>query len=450
MAATLTISWSKPTSLASCTDCSFEYKYAISSVSLDGVTPIAASFGTLSATITGLVNGASYNYAVRTICGPVQSKWSYGTTVVCDTPPVDTPTPTPTQTAGPGQPTATPTPTPTPTATVGECATPTFNSVTLNSGSVFNANFTPTANCNAIQVESSSDQITWTSNTSGCSSPIQKSVSSATGTWYFRIKQFCVSGGPSSYSNVLSYTYSTSPTPTPTPTPTANSNAITNCVKLVKSTATSGPDCASDSVQRHTVTLYDSTGGTEVMATSDVTVIYNGTESGVSTTYTFIIPAGQSSTYEDIYVREYTGTCGVKGGVIFRNVTTVSSITPSYVGTCTIVTPTPGVTLYNFYRAGEVASDSYAETYCSVAGYTIVSPVYSTKGFSDLSIGDIVYTDVDFTPLAGLGFFYRIAIANTSDTNTKDTLFTWISTNANGEILNIGTYSCTSGTEAVK
>ena len=113
MAATLTISWSKPTSLTSCTDCSFEYKYALSSVSLDGITPIPVSFGTLSATITGLVNGESYNYAVRTVCGPVKSKWSYGTTVVCDTPPIDTPTPTPT--AGPGQPT--PTPTPTSTAT---------------------------------------------------------------------------------------------------------------------------------------------------------------------------------------------------------------------------------------------------------------------------------------------------------------------------------------------
>lgn len=111
MAATLTFSWSKPTSLTSCTDCSFEYKYALSSVSLTGITPIPVSFGTLSVTIPGLTNGASYNYAVRTICGPVQSKWSYGTTVVCDTPPIDTPTPTPTAVVG-----QTPTPTPTPTA----------------------------------------------------------------------------------------------------------------------------------------------------------------------------------------------------------------------------------------------------------------------------------------------------------------------------------------------
>lgn len=114
MAATLTFSWSKPTSLTSCTDCSFEYKYALSSVSLTGITPIPVSFGTLSVTIPGLTNGASYNYAVRTICGPVQSKWSYGTTVVCDTPPDDTPVPTPTPTAGPG-------PTPTPT-TAPNCA----------------------------------------------------------------------------------------------------------------------------------------------------------------------------------------------------------------------------------------------------------------------------------------------------------------------------------------
>lgn len=129
MSATLTFSWSKPTSLASCTDCSFEYKYALNATSLDGITPTPVSFGTLSVTIPGLVNGESYHYAVRTICGPVQSKWSYGTTVVCDTPPVDTPTPTPTavvQTPTP-TPTAvvqTPTPTPTPTAVV-QTPTPT-------------------------------------------------------------------------------------------------------------------------------------------------------------------------------------------------------------------------------------------------------------------------------------------------------------------------------------
>ena len=131
MSATLTFSWSKPTSLASCTDCSFEYKYALEATSLDGLTPIPVSFGTLSVTIPGLVNGESYHYAVRTICGPVQSKWSYGTTVVCDTPPIDTPTPTPTPTPTvvPDTPTPTPTvvpdtPTPTPTV-VPDTPTPT-------------------------------------------------------------------------------------------------------------------------------------------------------------------------------------------------------------------------------------------------------------------------------------------------------------------------------------
>lgn len=116
MSATLTFSWSKPLSLASCTDCSFEYKYALLSTPLDGLTPTPVSFGTLSVTIPGLVNGSSYHYAVRTICGPVQSKWSYGTTVVCDTPPIDTPTPTPTAVVQ--------TPTPTPTQILGSgCVT---------------------------------------------------------------------------------------------------------------------------------------------------------------------------------------------------------------------------------------------------------------------------------------------------------------------------------------
>ena len=131
MSATLTFSWSKPTSLTSCTDCSFEYKYALNATSLDGITPVSVPFGTLSVTIPGLVNGESYHYAVRTICGPVQSKWSYGTTVVCDTIPIDTPTPTPT--AVPDTPTPTPTavpdtPTPTPTA-VPDTPTPTPTAV---------------------------------------------------------------------------------------------------------------------------------------------------------------------------------------------------------------------------------------------------------------------------------------------------------------------------------
>ncbi len=126
MASTLTISWSKPTSLASCTDCSFQYKYALSTDSLDNATPVSVAFNVLTATIGGLTNNATYNYAVRTICGPVQSKWSYGSAVTCNTVPIDTPTPTPTPTAGAGQPTATPTPTPTQTASVGQpTATPT-------------------------------------------------------------------------------------------------------------------------------------------------------------------------------------------------------------------------------------------------------------------------------------------------------------------------------------
>ena len=219
MSATLTFSWSKPLSLASCTDCSFEYKYALSSVSLSGITPTPVSFGTLSVTIPGLVNGESYHYAVRTICGPVQSKWSYGTTVVCDTQPIDTPTPTPTATptptptAVPGQtPTPTPTPTvvvqtPTPTPTPTEAVqTPT---PTPTTGGCYQYVYGPAqAGCT----------IYWTT----CLGVPQSTFVSVGEYYTVGCAQIGTLSGCGQFTQGVSCG-STSPTPTPTPTPTAAS-----------------------------------------------------------------------------------------------------------------------------------------------------------------------------------------------------------------------------------
>jgi hypothetical protein len=333
-------------------------------VSLDGITPISVPFGTLSVTIPGLVNGESYHYAVRTICGPVQSKWSYGTTVVCDTPPEDTPTPTPT---------ATPTPTPTPTAVV---QTPTPTPTTTPTP-------TPTA------------------------------------------------------------------TPTPTPTPTATGEVqITNCVKLTASSLINGESCAFDRYRTYTVTLFNSTGDTVAIASSDVIVTLTGTDDGDPMTWDLIIGVGESSADEDIYTTEQlSGDCGDKDGIVRRSVTGISSISPSYVGECETNTPPPGTTAYSFFMAGEVQFSSYGSTYCGSIGYSINSPIYSDTTYANLTPNSsVIYTDSDLTePLVGNGSNYRIAISDVSTGNTNNTVFKWVSVDANGLIVNLGTYDCIGG-----
>jgi len=109
--------------------------------------------------------------------------------------------------------TCSPPPTPTPTPV---CTVPTLNSVTLVSGSLFTYNYATPTNCNALTLSYSRDQISWSNDTSGCSTGRQRDTGDATGTWYFRLTQICTVGG-SADSNIVSYTY---PTPTPTTTTT--------------------------------------------------------------------------------------------------------------------------------------------------------------------------------------------------------------------------------------
>jgi len=122
--------------------------------------------------------------------------------------PTRTETPTPTQTPSNTQ-TRTPTPTPV-------CDAPTLIDVTLVSGSLFTYNYgLPSANCNALQLSYSRDQVSWNNSAGACTTGRQRDTGDATGTWYFRLTQVCSIGG-SANSNVVSYTY-----PTPTPTQTA-------------------------------------------------------------------------------------------------------------------------------------------------------------------------------------------------------------------------------------
>jgi len=238
-------------------------------------------------------------------------------------------------------------------------------------------------------------------------------------------------------------TATSTPTATPTPTPTTPPTEITNCVKLTLGTVINGTPCPEDRYRSYTVTLYDSTGSNVVTASADVIVTLSGLDDGNPTTWDLIIGFGESSASEDIYLREILGPCEDKNLVI-RSVSGISTISPSYVGECVITTPPPGTTSYVFYRADEVLLSSYGTTYCSQAGYLISGPVYSDVTFSNLIPNtSIIYTDSNLTqPLAGNGVNYRIAISDVSTTNTNGGLFTWVSLDANGLIINKGTYTC--------
>ena len=180
----------------------------------------------------------------------------------------ETPTPTPTTTETPTlTPTPTTTETPTPTTTPGlGCTAPALLSVTLISGSLFSISFITTSSpgfCTAMSVQySRSLSGPWTTgSTGGCTSPTTVDTGDDTGTWYFRLEQFC---GPYSVYSVSngSYTYGTptpTQTPTNTPTPTLTPIVITtlnNCT-----TGTTQTDaCNNFNGSGPFVTLYITTG----------------------------------------------------------------------------------------------------------------------------------------------------------------------------------------------
>ena len=175
----------------------------------------------------------SYIYggiASALICSTEESFGSCFDDTVCSIPPSATPTETPPVTPTPTTTTtltATPTQTPTRTPTqTPNCSVPALNSVTLVSGSLFTYNYGVPINCNALTLSYSRDQVTWSNDTSGCSTGRQRDTGDATGIWYFRLTQICTVGG-SADSNIVSYTY---PSPTPTQTPTNTPTTTPECL----------------------------------------------------------------------------------------------------------------------------------------------------------------------------------------------------------------------------
>lgn len=146
--ATLTISWTAPTP---CDGCTYEYRYKLSSDS----TYITGSTSNTSVSVGSLTDGATYDYGVRTVCGPIRSSWSTSASVTCDSAPTPTPTATPTATPTPTPTvgtTVTPTPTPTPTATGTPTPTPTATPILPGCGDTISMTYEPTNN--TIQTQS--------------------------------------------------------------------------------------------------------------------------------------------------------------------------------------------------------------------------------------------------------------------------------------------------------
>ena len=165
------------------------------------------------------------------ICSTAESFGTCYGDDVCSIPPTPTSTETPT-----GTPTGTGTPTQTPTTTP-VCSVPTLDSVTLVSGSLFTLNYGTPTNCNVLTLSFSRDQVNWTNSTSGCFTGRQVDTGDATGTWYFRLTQYCNVGGTAN-SNVVSYTY---PSPTPTQTPTNTPTTTTTLTATPTGTGTPTP-----------------------------------------------------------------------------------------------------------------------------------------------------------------------------------------------------------------
>jgi hypothetical protein len=421
MASTLTISWTAPTP---CVGCTYEYQYKLSS----DTAFISGSTSNTSVVISSLTDGATYNYQVRTVCGPVRSLWSTSSTVTCDTAPTPAPTVAPTETPAPTVAPTTPPTTPAPT--VAPCGAPTISSVTRSGLNDISVGFTTSSGCVATHLEYSLDNSSWSSqNSGGCTSPRTITVSpNNQSIVYVRMRQSCQDVDYSSYSNVFTLAAVVTQTPEPTPEPT--SIPITNCVRLVKDDAINSTECAYDRIQRHEVTLYDSTGDNIAVATYDITVILNGTEGGEPTTYTLIILNGTSSAYEDIVTRE-TPVCGDRDGMIIRFVSGISSISPSNIGECETLPQPTGTPLIEFFRSG---GQSTPLGHCGFS-YLINTSLYSTASTTTGLLGQTVYSDTDYTPFNGFNLWY--AVRTYDGSNTQLLPYDVVLINSSGTVVDI-------------
>ena len=426
MASTLTISWTAPTP---CVGCTYEYRYKLSS----DTTFISGSTSNTSVVISSLTDGATYNYQVRTVCGPVRSLWSTSSTVTCDTAPTPAPTVAPTQTPAPTVAPTTPPTTPAPT--VAPCGAPTISSVTRSGLNDISVGFTTSSGCVATHLEYSLDNSSWSSqNSGGCTSPRTLTISpNNQSIVYVRMRQSCQGVDYSSYSNVFTLAAVVTQTPEPTVTPTIQ---ITNCVRLVKRRPVVDPNCSFTRTQSVTVTLYDSTGANVQNASYDVTVTLDvdGPE-GEPTTWDLVIPPGQSSVTDEIVTSEQTsGNCTSRDGTaVTRVVGGITSISNPSIVECTgTLPPPPGVTLNAFYYGqGLPTSIGHCGT-----NYTINASFFATGStISGLSNQTIYTNNIGSTAFDGGGLWYPVSV--TTGTNTENGQYNAIKINSNGFVEDI-------------
>lgn len=99
------------------------------------------------------------------------------------------------------------------------CCTPTLNGVSIDGSTLYVGWTLGAGSClpvSAMTVQTSTDQVTWTSSTGSPTSP--RTFGIPTVTTYYRVISNCLGGGTSAASNVLSYGVAPPPPPPPPPT----------------------------------------------------------------------------------------------------------------------------------------------------------------------------------------------------------------------------------------
>ena len=257
------------------------------------------------------------------------------TTTTLTATPTQTSTQTPTTTTTlTSTPTQTSTQTPTTTAT-GVCVAPTLNSVSLVSGSLFEYNFTVPVNCNALTFSYSRNQITWNDDTTGCVTTRQRDTGDATGTWFFRITQFCVFGG-SAFSNVVSYVY---PTPTPTQTPTNTTTPTNTATQTPTTTPTTTTTLTATPTQTSTQTPTQTSTQTPTTTTTLTATPTQTSTNTPTTTTTLTATPTQTSTQTPTTTTTLTATPTQTSTQTPTTTTTLTS-TPTQTSTQTPTTTT--------------------------------------------------------------------------------------------------------------
>jgi hypothetical protein len=206
-------------------------------------------------------------------------------------------------------------------------------------------------------------------------------------------------------------------------------------VKFTRGAFITDPDapCGLDRYRRHTVTLYDSTGATEVNATYDITVSLNGTDNGNPYTWVLIIGAGESSAYEDIYVSEQLSSdCESRDQFVRRSVSGISAISPSNVVECAAVAPPEGTILNEFYYGQGLLTQG---AHCGT-NYIINTSFFSSATIISGLLNQTIYTtNTGSAAFNGNNLWYPVALL--ADTNTLSGQYWVIQIDSNGVVGNI-------------